>query len=231
MKGFHWEPHVGFESGGSQSSKSEVGFWFHWQTVWRVRQDASQTVSKARDMSKETALISHRGADLYCCVIRSSMSKVEWPGLKPNWWSERRLWKRKDFISTAMMDYTTIFRIGSELIGLQLKEYNFAPFLGSTVMLVHFQADGRWSSGSDVVKRAGSGCPRAAEQDFRTCELMLFGPVAELVSGWNNLLYIVRCKIQSPGAGGSDREGLVLRVRGWRHKIWKQTKNWGIRPS
>jgi len=38
-------------------------------------------------------------------------------------------------------------------------------------------------------------------------------------------------KTQSPGAVKYDREGWVVRVRGWGHKIWKQTQNWGIQPS
>ena len=32
---------------------------------------------------------------------------------------------------------------------------------------------------NDMVKRAERGSARAAEQDFRTCELILSGPIAE----------------------------------------------------
>ena len=40
----------------------------------------------------------------------------------------RPLEERKDFISTVMMDSTTLLMIGSKLIGLQLKGFVFAPF-------------------------------------------------------------------------------------------------------
>jgi len=62
------------------------------------------TLLTAQDMSKESALISclTLRASIHCWESWSSMSKVEWPGLNLNWWSEiRPSEKRKDFTSTV----------------------------------------------------------------------------------------------------------------------------------
>ena len=77
-----------------------------------------QIVSKTRGMSRETALISclTLRASIHCWESRSSMSKLEWPGLNPNWWFEMRLLdKRYDFMSTAMMHSTTLLMFGRKL--------------------------------------------------------------------------------------------------------------------
>ena len=83
---------------------------------------------------------------IHCWESRPpSISRVEWLGLKPNWWSEMKpLEKRKDLISEAMMDSITLLVIGRRLIGLLLQGSVFAPFLCRTVMFADFQADGRW---------------------------------------------------------------------------------------
>ena len=47
------------------------------------------------------------------------------------------------------------------------------------MQLVDFQADGRRPMVNDRVKRAERGCARAAEQVFKTCDLMPSCPVAE----------------------------------------------------
>ena len=83
-----------------------------------------QTVSKARDMSRDMALISCLAlrTSIHCWESRSSISRFEWPGLKPNWWSEiRPLEKRKDLMSETMMDSITLLMIGRRLIGLSLQ--------------------------------------------------------------------------------------------------------------
>ena len=46
-------------------------------------------------------------------------------------------------------------------------------------MSADFQADRRSPCTNDMVKKAESGCARAAEQVFRTLEMMSSGPVAE----------------------------------------------------
>ena len=75
---------------------------------------------------------------------------------------------------------------------------------------------------NDRVKRVEIGSTRAAEQVFRTCELMPSGPVA--ASGSK----VVRtfstfsgAKKQSPGAIGCTWIGLVQRARDWEHGICK----------
>ena len=59
---------------------------------------------------------------------------------------------------------------------------------------------------------------------FRSQELMLYGAVVELGLPETFPHFQVQ-KTQNPGAVGNDRERWVSRVRGWGHKIWKQTKN------
>ena len=50
-----------------------------------------QTISKARDMPRETAFICLiLKASNHCWESKSSTCKLEWPGLNPNWWLEMR---------------------------------------------------------------------------------------------------------------------------------------------
>ena len=51
-----------------------------------------QTISKAHYMSMEMALISclELRISIHCWESRSSISRVEWPDLNPNWWPEIR---------------------------------------------------------------------------------------------------------------------------------------------
>ena len=94
-----------------------VGLGCHRQRVWREGR-MPYCIKNTRYISRETALILclTMWPSIRCWVSRSSMSKVEWPGLNPNWWSEKRsLEKKKDFMSTAMMDSMTLLMIGSNL--------------------------------------------------------------------------------------------------------------------
>ena len=62
----------------------------------------------------------------------------------------------------------------------QVSAQGYCPcVLCSAVTLADSQADGRWPSANDRVKRTERGCARAADQVFRTRELMSSGPVAE----------------------------------------------------
>ena len=56
------------------------------------------------------------------------------------------------------------------------------------------------------------------EDDFRTRELMPFGPVAESESRFEITF--------STFSGAKDKvQEQMKRARGWEHKIWKRTKN------
>ena len=79
-------------------------------------------------MSKEMALISR-------LILKAStiVGRVEAACQCGVTWSKcelmmRPLGKRKDDISTMMMDFMTLLIIGSKLMGLQLKGSVFAPF-------------------------------------------------------------------------------------------------------
>ena len=72
-------------------------------------------------------------------------------------------------------------------------------------MLAAFQADGRWHRANDRVKRAESRSMRAAEQVFRTRELMPSGPVAESESRVERTFSGAKDRIQEQlGMTGKD---------------------------
>ena len=77
------------------------------------------------------------------------------------------------------------------------------------------------------MKRAETGCARAAEQVFRTHKLMPSGPVAKSRVE-RTFSTFSDAKDTESKSSWYDREEWVLRVRGWEHKIWigrhKQTQ-------
>ena len=104
-------------------------------------------MSKARDMSRDMALIScpALSTSIHCWESRSSISRVVT-------WSETKLMignqaigeeEGLDLMSEAMMDSITLLMIGRRLIGLSLQGSVFAPFLCRAVMFADFEADGR----------------------------------------------------------------------------------------
>ena len=81
-------------------------------------------------------------------------------------------------MSTVMMDFMTLLKIWTQGDWFVVQGNHFLYLF--YVMLADFQADGRLFIVNDSVKRAKRGSARAAEQVFRTRELMPSGAVAEL---------------------------------------------------
>ena len=79
------------------------------------------------------------------------------------------------------------------------------PFLHLLMWCSYF---GGITSTNDRVKRAERGCARAAEQVFRTCELMPLGPVAESeLKAERTFSTFSGAKAQSSGVVRYDRKG------------------------
>jgi len=83
-------------SGGSQWFMRVGSLGCHKQRVWILRWGARlyQILEICPEMQMSCLRLR---ASIHCWESQSSISKVEWPGLKPNWWS--KIWsleKRKD---------------------------------------------------------------------------------------------------------------------------------------
>ena len=174
-------------------------------------------------MSRDTARISFLAlrTSIHCWESRSSISRVEWPGLKPNWRSEiKPLEKRKDLMFEAMVNSITLLMIGRRLIDLQLQGSVFAPFYaGQWCLLLSKQM------ADDLEQMRGWREQTEGEQEQKSWFLGHVGwfHLDRLQNQrWGLTAKSPLCqkkRTQSPGTVGCDWVRWVQKVMGFEHKI------------